>query len=267
MSDKDKDNNALSKITKILTSRLQTAYNMMISRDRLQNTDQEYTNDTNINKGKFKADSNALEAILSDLKFSYNDVQSNTASNRKLLAQKIMTVDLMNKELENAQDMLDTYKKSQNAKYRTIETNTYYQKAFSNKIYTTLYFIIFCVCLIVLVLLNKRNILKEPYYKFVMIPFIMIGSVFLLYNIIQLYLHDNMVYDQQNFILAGGVPTGESIWDYNKKHFFGEIKKGIAADIPNKCVGGTCCDKGTIWNNYVQRCVKDTDSIEAKRQN
>lgn len=253
----DKQEHASGKLTSILIDRLNTAFNMMISRDRMNKSDQSYDNSIKINSGKLEADSNSLSAIIDGLKFSYEDIQGTTSSNRKLLAQKITTVEIMEKELENAEDTLDTYKKSQNNKYKSIQTNTYYQKSFSNKIYTSLYFILFCALLIGLVLLNKRNILKDPYYKIVMIPFIMIGSLFLIYKIINLYLHDNMVYNKSNWLLSGSVPTGMSIWKYNKKNLFGKIKNAVQdpQSYLDTCVNGTCCDKGTIWDTYTKECV------------
>lgn len=256
-----KQKNAIGKLTNILINRLDAAYNMMISRDRMKQTDQQHTIDRNINSGKLEADSNSLQAILNDLKFNYEELQSSTASNRKLLAEKSMTLMVMTKELENAQEILDTYKKNQNAKYKSIKTNIYYQKAFSNKIYTSLYFVIFCIILIGLVVLNKRNILKASYYKIIMIPIVMIGSLFLLYKIIQLYLHDNMVYDKYNWLLQGDVPTGESIWNYNKRNFFGKMEDAVK-DASKKCLAGNCCDKGTVWNNYTNMCVKDPDYVD-----
>jgi len=201
-------------------------------------------------------------------------LHSQVAETRGDLVDEMTVTGVMETELNNAKQNMNSLITVKNNKLRMVEINTYYGKRYQAHTKLMKIIIIICVPLLLLAVLSKKDKIGGDLAKTLSGVIIAIGIIIVSINVYDLSRRDNMNYDEYNFLDWGNDPEANSptVWEYDKEQLEG-VKATIEDDYNELtsmsiddfgCIGSSCCATGTYWNG--SDCVVDSSSgIESFR--
>ena len=177
--------------------------------------------------------------------------------------------------LNMVQDNATTSKKRQQQlmndkqkKERMVEINTYYSQKYQAQ--TNLLKLVIKVFVVLLLLgyVRKIGFIPNNIMNALLLIVAVIGGYLVIMKYYDISTRNNMYFDEYDFIFnSGHGHGGESIWEYNKKHFFNPIKDEFDDTVSNvvnitSCVGDNCCGNNTRWDSASNKCVLTASDIK-----
>lgn len=189
--------------------------------------------------------------MYSSLNSIYSSYQQNAYSTNKALGQTIVATDVIENELNQAKKRMNLLDEQKNNKLRLVEINTYYGKRFNT--YTTMMktIVIICIPIIILTILSNYGILPTNIYYFFNGIILVIGTVVIGLQIIDIFNRDNMNWDEYDWYFDR--KNAPSINDTTDNLDSNAMDPWTTPSLT--CVGSACCYEGSTYDNDKNICV------------
>ena len=174
------------------------------------------------------------------------------------------TIDINESTLNDHKENMNSLKSMRNNKLRLITINTYYGKkylAYSGLIQVIL---LFCVCLLILAILMKFNLLPNRLFNVFVMIVIFIGFMYTYYVWNDISSRSNNDFDKYEWKSTPGT-IDTTIYDIsgNETEVVPEgeesLSDTLAQSLGYGCIGEGCCSEGTVYDETISRCI-DSDS-------
>lgn len=186
-----------------------------------------------------------LYATINEM-YSYN--QSNATHTSNILSDQMAAISIVETELEDNRKRLNMLASQKNDKVKLVQINTYYGKYYNARKQIMVTIVLICVPILILTILGNMGILPSNLYALLIIIIIIVGSISIGYQIIDLSNRDNMNFDEYN-------------WKFNKK-IAPQINTNITApgfdpwaSLPSSCINGACCPSTYHYESTANKCV------------
>lgn len=209
--------------------------------------------------------SNMRATLFGNLKDSYSMNQYQVAQTRNDLVDELTTIKVIEGELNNSKKQMNALKKEKIDKLRMVEINTYYGKRYEANADLMKIIILFCVPILIITILNKKNMVPDNISNVIMAIIIVVFIIVMYYKIADILFRDNMDYDQYNFPFdPENVDLDNS--DSNIEYLPVEFDPTI------ECIGDQCCTgQGMVYDSEKNACVyqkqpKNTDTSQMTKE-
>jgi len=187
-----------------------------------------------------------LYKIINDM---YSYYQDNTTHTRDILSDQLAAIAIIETELNDNKKRLNMLNEQKNNKVKLVQINTYYGKYYNARKQIMVTIVLICFPVLILTILGNMGIIPSNLYALFIIIIIIIGSISIGYQIIDLSNRDNMNFDEYN-------------WRFNKKLAppIGDATiTGVNpwATIPASCVNNACCPADYTYDSSpnINKCV------------
>ena len=146
-----------------------------------------------------------------------------------------------------------------------VEINTYYSKKYKEYSNLMKMIIMICIPILILSILSKMDILPFSITRGLSIFIILIGSFYLIARIYDLYIRNNMNYDQYDFSfdahqkLKEDTGHGKNISQI-LEHQFKDIIDPAKDKLNIGCIGSECCSNDMIYDKQSNKCIDNKDN-------
>jgi hypothetical protein len=214
-------------------------------------------NNINLNEDEKQKIMNKINELLqirinlfSTLKDYYSSFQKNVSSSRNVLSEQITAINIIENELEQSKRRLQLIQEEKNNKLRLVSINTYYGKKYNAQSRIMQIIVIGCIILIILSILNKKNILPNRVY-FILTAILIIIILFIIGSkIIDLSNRDNMNFDEYNWYFnKSNAPPTNNIVDSGETGYDPWRMSNIT------CIGQECCYEGSTYDDLQNKCI------------
>lgn len=197
----------------------------------------------------------------------YNILENNSLFMQNLvknseqdLKNKNITIGIIENELSDIKDKYNSIKSGHINKLRMVEINTYYSKKY--KAYSELMksIIIICIPILILSVLSNINILPVNISRSISTFILLVGGLYIMTRVYDLYTRNNMDYDQYDFPFNASERLKEDTGKVKNisqilKHDLKEIIDPLKNKLNIGCIGSECCSNDMIYDNQINRCV------------
>lgn len=197
----------------------------------------------------------------------YNILENNSLFMQNLvknseqdLKNKNITIGIIENELSDIKDKYNSIKSGHINKLRMVEINTYYSKKY--KAYGELMktIIIICIPILILSVLSNINILSVNITRSISIFIVLVGALYIMTRVYDLYSRNNMDYDEYDFPFNSSQELKEST---AKGKNISQILQNELRDIidPAKeklnigCIGSECCGDDMRYDKQLNKCI------------
>jgi len=191
-----------------------------------------------------------LYASLKDIYSSYN---SNVASSRNTLGEQLLALDIIENELNEARRRLNLLEIEKYNKLRGVQINTYYGKRYNahKNIMKTIFLI--CLPILIIAILNSKGILPNNLAGLLIGIILIIGTLMLIYQLVDLVNRDNMNFDEYNWYFdKSKAPTSNETSEVTDPWATPSVV----------CVGQQCCSEGMTYDSNLNVCVPNDTNLE-----
>ena len=172
----------------------------------------------------------------------------NLTGSSHTLEQQTNAVAIMDKEMEQAKKRLAYINEQKENKLRIVEINQYYSASYAE--WTHLVKILIITLVSFAIVINMTSYfpgLPSEVYSMLMFIISVVGLYYIFMSVISIYSRDNMVYDEYN-------------WNFNinsapKMDSASSFKNSFKLPSMMSCIGESCCQDGTLWNNDIGKCI------------
>lgn len=190
-----------------------------------------------------------LYKIINDM---YSYYQDNVTHTRDILRDQLEAIGIIETELNDNTKRYDMLNQQKNNKVKLVQINTYYGKYYNARKQIMVTIVLICVPILILTILGNMGILPSNLYALLIIIVIIIGSISIGYQIIDLSNRDNMNFDEYN-------------WRFNKKlapsiNINTEKVDPWSPAIGASCINGACCPQGYNYEANPNKCVLNLPS-------
>lgn len=202
--------------------------------------------------------------LFKTLSDKYSLLQNSVAETRVDLVDQMTVVGIVENELNNAKANLNSIQNAKNDKMRMVEINTYYGQRYEAHTGVMKLVIMTCVPLLILAILNKKQIIPSNISNGLSTVVIIIGAILIIKQVLELNSRDNMNYDEIDwqFNPDNIKPT---VYEYDRQQLEGtqiesEIRdeaQNLAANIGLGCIGASCCSKDMTYDNKTNKCIEN----------
>jgi hypothetical protein len=186
--------------------------------------------------------------LYANLKDSYSNYQQNVSSSRNIINDQMVSIDVIENELNDSKRRLNLIEEQKNNKIRLVEINTYYGKKYNAHKEIMQIIVIMCIPILILTVLANKGIIPSNLNMIITGLIIVFGLTIVGYKIIDMSNRDNMNYDEYN-------------WYFNKEDAptindsAGETDSG-PWDTPSiVCVGAECCNDNNTYDEVQNKCI------------
>lgn len=184
------------------------------------------------------------------LKDSYSNYQENVSTSRNTLNDQMVSIDIIENELNDSKRRLNYIQAEKYNKLRLVGINTYYGKQYNahKEIMKTVVFV--CIPVLILTILANKGIIPGQLNFLLSGIIIIIGSIIIGYQIIDLFNRDNMNFDEYD-------------WYFNKKDAGASSTStdtsGSSSDpwatTLSTCIGAECCNDNNTYDSIQNKCI------------
>jgi hypothetical protein len=191
-----------------------------------------------------------LYASLYDM---YSMYQQNASISNTAMGQTLVAIDILENELNQSKKRMNLLEEQKNNKLRLVEINTYYGKRYNtySKLMKTIVYI--CIPIIILALLFNYGILPINIYRLLNGIVLIIGTVLIGLQLIDIFNRDNMNWDEYNWYFnkddAPSINNSTDMLDNDTSDPWGSVSV--------TCVGSACCYKGSTYDSVQNICIPD----------
>ena len=248
----------------------------------LQNKEEKLYSDLNkygisdIAKNQIVDDINKLSNERVEL---YNILENNSLfmqnlveTSKKDLKNEKITLEIIEDELSNIKEKYNSIKSGHINNLRMVEINTYYSKKY--KAYSDLMKMIIMICIPVLFLsiLSNKNLLPSSVTRGVSIFIVLIGTFYIITRVYDLYIRNNMNYDQYDFSfdanqkLKEDTGNGKNISQILENQFK-DIIDPAKKKLNMGCIGSECCSSDMTYDKQRNKCIDKNDNNDKNDKN
>ena len=211
---------------------------------------------TNDQKSSIISQINNINAIKVSLYQSLDDMyeyyQVNVNNTNNVLTQQQSVLAMLDNENSLAQSRLDMLNGEKNNKVKLVQINTYYGKYYNTRKQIMVTIVLICIPVLILTILGNIGIIPSNLYALLIMIIIIIGSISIGYQIIDLSNRDNMNFDEYN-------------WRFNKKlapsiNINTEKVDPWSPAIGASCINGARCPQGYNYASNPNKCVLNLPS-------
>jgi hypothetical protein len=187
--------------------------------------------------------------LYSNLKDSYSNYQQDVSSSRNIINDQMVSVDVIENELNNSKRRLNLLEAQKNNKIRLVEINTYYGKQYNAHKQIMQIVVIICIPILILTVLASKGILPSKLSTILSSIIIVIGLFIIGGKIIDLSNRDNMNFDEYNWYFDkenAPVSSTEETTDSSSDPW---------ATPTYTCVGAECCNEYTTYDSTQNKCI------------
>ena len=181
---------------------------------------------------------------------AYNSYKTSELSDKLHLAQ------VMEKDLDNKQNLQSSIASHKADKIRMVEINTYYASKYSAQAEIMKILIIVCVPLLIITILSKKGLIPANIADIITAIVIIIGSVIIVMKLYDLTIRNNMNFDEYEWgVNSESLPiTSDATTKKSKKSdkFFDSL-------LNFGCVGEKCCSDGMYYDDSKEQCLTGTN--------
>jgi len=193
--------------------------------------------------------------LLNNLQDTNDNLQTSVENNKKMLINDNVNLDIIKKEIQNAQNQLDGLQDKKYNDLKMIEINKYFgdkYQAYANLMKLIIYV---CIPLIIISIVAKTGLLGETIPGILTIVALSIAIVIVLWKLSDIKNRDNMNFDQYKWqfnpsshdMSASPNVKGEGDWSSN-------------FDLAT-CVGPQCCGKEMQYDSKENKCIEGMKSL------
>jgi hypothetical protein len=187
-----------------------------------------------------------LYKIINDM---YSYYQDNVTHTRDILSDQMAAIAIIETELNDNKKRYNMLNEQKNNKVKLVQINTYYGKYYNARKQIMVTIVLICLPVLILTILGNMGIIPSNLNALLIMIIIIIGSISIGYQIIDLSNRDNMNFDEYN-------------WRFNKK-LAPPITTNVTsydpwAAIPASCINGACCPTGYKYEATPNKCVAVT---------
>jgi hypothetical protein len=163
------------------------------------------------------------------------------------LREQSVAIGIVENELNQAKKRLEALEQEKNNKIRLVEINDYYGDRYSEHSKLMKIIIFTLVPVIILAVLNNKEILPNVIYYVLLIIVCLIGGYFFWTTYFSIISRDNMNYQEYDWgfdpatATTGTTTQASDPWLSN-----GNL---------GTCIGQECCSNGQIWDASINQCV------------
>jgi len=184
------------------------------------------------------------------LKNMYSYYQEDVSDSRNTMNQQMVSVDLIENELNDSKRRLNLLEAQKNNKIRLVEINTYYGKQYDSHKQIMKIVAIICIPVLILSVLANKGIIP-PRLNTLMIGIIIIIGLFIIgAKIIDLSNRDNMNFDEYDWYFdKNNAPTTSTEEDTNTS------ESDPWATPTYTCSGAECCYDNSTYDETQNKCI------------
>jgi hypothetical protein len=187
--------------------------------------------------------------LYDNLKNSYSNYQQNVSFSRNVLNDQMVSVDVIENELNETKRRLNLIEEQKKNKIRLVEINTYYGKQYNAHKKIMQIIVIMCIPILILNILANKGFLPSKLNVFLNVFIIVFGLTIIGYNIIDISNRDNMNFDEYSWFF--------NIADAPKP--ITSISSNINLDpwsLPTfTCIGADCCTENSRYDETQNKCI------------
>lgn len=137
--------------------------------------------------------------IYKNLQNSYAFYDQNIETTENLLNDQMAAIKLVEKELDKMKASIRTTNVEKNNQIRLAEISTYYGKQYSSHSKLMIIIILMCLPIILISILTNKGVLSVNIANTLVSVILVIGGVFLIYQLSDIFNRDNMNYDEYDW--------------------------------------------------------------------
>tara|TARA_B100001769_G_scaffold247249_1_gene218184 strand:+ start:73 stop:1008 length:936 start_codon:yes stop_codon:yes gene_type:complete len=139
---------------------------------------------------------------------------------------------------------------------KMVDINTYTEKQYSSYLNVLKFFTIYCIILLILAILRKRNYLSNFIINILSLILVIIGGIHLFILIQDINARSNMNFDEYDWTFDPSKQSDPSKLDPNADQSSG--------DVGGVCRGDSCCDSiATSWCESSNACIGINETCES----
>ena len=182
--------------------------------------------------------------------------QSALSSSVGTLQEQTIAIGIVESELNRSKGRLDILTDDKNNKIRLVEINDYYGDKYAEHSQLMKIIIFTLIPIIILAVLNKKDILPNSFYYILIVIISAISAFFFWRRYASIIMRDNMNYQEYNFHFdPNDAPTGTSSGSTADPWLSG-ISTGT-------CIGDACCSTGQTWDASLNQCTGTSTVTES----
>tara|TARA_Y100001958_G_C21247321_1_gene578486 strand:- start:2294 stop:3748 length:1455 start_codon:yes stop_codon:yes gene_type:complete len=163
------------------------------------------------------------------------------------LTDKRITAKVLDKEADNIKYNLEQMKQIGINKMRSAEINTYYAEKYREQVHLVKMLIVIGVCILLLVILNKKGIISGDVSIVLIAIVIVLGTIAFGSRVYNYYRRDNMNYQEFEYGYDSDIEEEEEYDD--------SIIKTSGKFAGKFCYMDDCCSSGMYYDGDIGKCV------------
>lgn len=187
--------------------------------------------------------------MYANLKDTYSNYQQNVSFSRNIVNDQMLSVDVIENELNDSKRRLNLLEEQKNNKIRLVEINTYYGKKYNAHKEIMQIIVLMCIPILILTVLANKGIIPSKLNIIITGLIIVFGLTVIGYKIIDISNRDNINYDEYD-------------WYFNKddaptvNDSAGEADTSDPWATPTVvCVGSECCNDNNTYDEIQNKCI------------
>ena len=205
---------------------------------------------------KINAIADARIAMFKTISANANILQTGVSQSRIDLVSQMTLLQVVEDQLNGAKEKIQKLNNKNDTQMRLVEINTYYGQRYEAQSNLMKKIIMVCIPILILYILKKKGIIPETIANYIIGIVIAVGTVFILYNVWDIFTRSNMEFNTYNWEYEQPSGQSPSIWEYNKTHLFNlnSLLNNLMTNL-GLCVGEQCCSPGLVYDNEKTQCV------------
>jgi len=171
------------------------------------------------------------------------------------LKQQLMSIEIVEDELNRAKKRLQILEEEKNNKIRLVEVNTYFGDKYAEHSQLMKIIIFTLIPVIIISFIYSRGFLPSTIYYALLVIIAIIGAYFFWSRFSSIIMRDNMNYQEYEWPFdrstSTGTPSGEDPW--------------LSGNF-GTCLGNACCSEGLVYDSELNQCIPDTGKKETKKE-
>lgn len=196
-------------------------------------------------------------ALYNQLHSIYLILNNNISTERQDLKEQSELIKITEKHLNKSKNIINKHKNLDSNNLRLLEINDYYSKQYNAYNNILRYIIYLCLPLLILGVLQQLNLIPSTIINILGIIILTIGLIFIISKIIDLYMRDNMQFDEYNQSRTVNPDASDDIIEPDEKTLSGLLDNKYLQDLKllekGDCLGPECCSSGQIYHN--NKCI------------
>jgi hypothetical protein len=189
-----------------------------------------------------------------------NTFYKNTIVNsQEILHEQKFAIGIVEKQLNEAKKKLEDLELKKNNKIRLVEINNYYGERYDEYAVFMKYIVYMLIPIIIISFIYNLGLLPRLIFYALLIIIIVIGSIFIIYQLISILSRDNMNY--QKYLWNFNIKNAPSIIKGNNGDPW--LSNGIGIGT---CIGSNCCSNDMTYDIDIDQCVPNPSSCSTKQK-